>query len=361
MREKKYPLRALCTVLALCLGMAAASPMAHATTPEQEAVLATDQRSMNNPKGTFETPAAASRFWPFHPDTWNAARLIVDNALEQLFAGHADPEAVQRIIAYAPIVTDEELPARGQWDDSIQCILQNGMRDVYIVLRETGRPGVYELLTIHSPLAGDVFWEPLNVEYDAASGWIYGTNEDGLLGIGYDYNVSKYLLRAAVNGWNRALGYSFLFDIGAPLVFFFIDTLIFPFSYQGRDWKIQFWKGLYMPSNGAEIGIYEKDPCQPVFWDASDTMLDISMQLYQGDALFFDYGTQRTWWTAGFVYGNYLLTPLLPAKQLRLAGTILFEEKDMLDAFLASFEKNRPANMTGYADGLLFVFDWQTG
>jgi len=359
-RKKKYPLRVLCAVLILCLGAAAVSPGAYALTPEQEATLATSQRSMNNPGGSFRAPEAASRFWPFHPDTWNAAALIIGNAMEQLFLGNADADTVRRVMEYAPIVKDGELPARGPWDDTMQCILQDGTRDVYIVLRETGRPGVYELLTIHSPAwQGDVFWLPLNVEYDAAAGEIYGSHGEGLLNIGYDYNVSKHLIRSSANGWNRILGYNLLFDFIAPSLLFFFETQRFPFSYQGRDWMIQFWKGYYTLSNGAEIGIYEKDPGQPFFWDATGTPLDISMKLYQDDKLYFDYGTQHTWWTAGFRYGNPLTTPLLPASRLRLTGTIRFEDKGMLEAFLASFEKNRPANMTGYADGLLFVFDWQ--
>ena len=359
--KKKFCLRALGVMLSLCLVASMASPSAYATTPEQEAVLASGQRSLNNPKGVFTTPEAVTDLRLFHPATRQAARLIVSNAIDQLRYGNADLEAMPRILAYAPIVTDEELPPRGEWDDILQYMLQNGIRNVYIVLRETDRPGIYQLLTLYSTRAGEVFWVPQSIEYEPSTGWIYDTEDKGLLGIGYDYNAANYLIRSAVNGWNRALGYNLLFDIGAPLVFFYIDTLRFPFSYDGRDWMIQFWKGIYLLSNGAEIGIYERDPGQAFFWDASDTTLDVSMQVYQGETLFFDYGTQHTWWTGGFRYGNFRKTPLLTAKQLRLTGTIAFEDQAMLDAFLVSFEENRPENMVGNVEGLLFSFDWQTG
>jgi len=363
-KKRRLMLRTLCAILALCLGAAVALPMAYATTPEREAVLATGQRSRNNPDGIFTAPAAVTSLRLFHPETRQATRLIASNIIEQLISGHSDPDAVRRIMAYAPIVTDGELPPLDMGDDLLQYLLhmlQIGARNVYIALRETDRPDVYQIITLFSTQAGEVFWVPQGIEYDAATGWIYGTDNDGILGIGFDYNVSQYMVRSASDAWQRPIGYNRLFDIATPLVLTFLDTLRFPFVYQGRDWMIQIWKGYYGPSNGAEIGIYEKDTGHAFFWDASDTMLDISMQLYQEDTLFFDYGTQRTWWTGGFRYGNYLLTPLLPARQLRLTGTINFEDPGMRDAFWASFEANKNDLITGTMDGMIFSFDWQTG
>jgi len=359
MTSRRLPC-ATALLLALCLA-AAASPAAYATTPEQEAVLATSQRSMNNPDGVFTVPEARTSLELFHPATWRAARLVLENTVEQFRTGHADPEAVRRILAYAPIVRDEELPTAALWDDTLQYVLENGIRNIYIVLHETDRPGVYQLLTIYSNRDGRVRWVPQDIEYDAASGWIYGTGGDGVLGIGYEYNVRQYMSRSVPGTWQRALGYNRAYDLFAPLLSIYFDTLRFPFSYDGRDWMIQLWKGIYMPSNGAEIGLYEKDPKQPFFWDASDTLLDISMKMYQGETLFFDYGTQRTWWAGGFRYGNFLLTPLLPPSKLRLTGTITFEDSGMRDAFWASFEANRNAAITGKMEGMVFSFDWAAG
>ena len=358
-KKRRFLLRTLCAILSICLAAAMAAPMAHATTPGQEAALATGQRSINNPKGVFAVPEADTSLRLFHPETRQAARLIVDNTIEQFLNGSADAEAVQRILAYAPVVTDGELPPRGDWDSMLQYILENGMRNVYIALRETDSLSVYQILTLYSTRAGEVYWVPQGIEYDAATGWIYGTENDGILGIGFDYNVSKYMARSTPNAWLRPLGYNRLVDMAAPLLLTYLDTLRFPFEYEGRDWMIQFWKGLYGPSNGAEIGLYEKPSGRPFFWDASGTMLDISMQLYQGDKLFFDYGTQRTWWTGGFRYGNFRRTPLVCPRQLRLTGAIAFEDQGMADAFLASFKENKGAYMTGSLDGLVFSFDWK--
>jgi len=354
---KQFLSHAAALLLALCLA-AAAAPMALATTPQEEAVLATGQRSMNKPEGVFTVPETPAGLRLFHPLTLRAGRLLLDNALEQLRTGQADPDAMRRIMAYAPIAMDEELPPVQEWDDPLRNMLEYGVRSIYIALRETDRPGVYQIVTLYYNRDGEARWAPQNIEYDSNTGWIYDTADIGLLGTGFDYNVVGYLVRATPDSWERSIGFNWLFDTLAPLLFVYVDGLRFTFSYNGHDWALWFWKGVYLLSNGAEVGIYEKDPVRPLHWNASDTMLDISMKVYQGDTLFFDYGTQRTWWTGGFKYGSVRGTPLVRPKQLRLTGTILFEEQEMLDAFLVSFEENKPANMTGSAQGLLFSFDW---
>jgi len=355
---KQLLTHAAALLLALCL-VAAAAPAAFATTPEQEAVLATGQRSMNQPEGVFTIPETPAGLRLLHPDTRKAASLILSNVGDQFRTGQGDAEAMRRIMAYTPIATDEELPPAHEWDDLLQYAMEYGMRGIYLALRETDRTGVYQIIALYYNRDGEARWAPQNLEYDSNTGWLYDTIDVGLMGIGFDYNFPEYLLRTAPGTWQRSLGYNILFDAFSPLMLIYLDTLRFPFSYEGRDWMIQFWKGYYLASNGAEIGIYEKNPGTPIFWDASDTMLDISMRVFQGDTLFFDYGTQRTWWTGGFKYGNFLRTPLVLPKQLRLTGTITFEEPGMADAFWASFQANKGAYMTGTMEGLVFSFDWK--
>ncbi|MCL2507985.1 MAG: DUF4474 domain-containing protein [Oscillospiraceae bacterium] len=397
--KKKYRLmtRALCVLLSLCAAAAIILPAAIATapeenavslerrraaalaaaeenavsvsesqpeaaiaasTPEQEAVLDKGQRSINNPDGIFILPEPDASLRLFHPDTWQAASMIIENALEQLFQGNSDPEAIGRIMAQAPIVKESELPLRGEWDDSMQYMMQNGFRNVYIALRETAEPDVYQLITIFTTRHGEMFYVPQGILYHAATGWITSTSGDGILGIGFDYNVG-HLTRATDKGWQRTTGYNRLFDLLAPMLLIYIDTMRVPFSYDGRDYMVQIWKGLYGPSNGAEIGLYEKDPKETFFWDASDLNLEMSMMVYQGDELFLDCGTQNTWWIGVFRYGSYTKTPLLPASGLRLTGSITFEDPDMLAAFLEAFEQSKDGRITGTVDGLMFSFDWR--
>jgi hypothetical protein len=360
MSRKGNPAPRLAAVLlALCL--AAAAPPAFASTPEQEAVLATDQRSMNHPGGAFTVPETPARLRLFHPKTWQAVRLILDNVADQFRTGHAAPEAMGRILTYAPIVTNEELPAGHEWDDLLQYVLEYGIHNIYIALRETNRIGVYQVVVLFYNWDGAARWAPLAIEYDASTGWLYGTGDAGLIGIGYDYNVREYMLRSAPGTWQRSLGFNRLFDLLSPLLLIFLDTQRFPFSYGGREWMVQIWKGYYLASNGAEIGLYERDPGSLFHWNASDTMMDVTMRVYQGDRLFFEFGPQRTWWASAFKYGNIALTPLLRPRELRLAGAIAFEDPGMAEAFFASFEENGSSLITGELDGAVFRFDWAAG
>jgi len=204
--------------------------------------------------------------------------------------------------------------------------------------------------------------QQLPTEYDRAAGLIRGTGEKGIFGTGFEIFTDDCLVRTTSDTWAKYFGYNIIYDHVSPCVLIFVDTLRFPFTYDGRDWMIQIWKGSYVVFfNGAEIGLYEKPSGRPAFWDASETMLEMSMRLYQGENLFFDYPPYTTWWACGFRSGNLCRTPIVSASQLRLTGTIRFEDQIMLDAFFSSFEANRPANMTGQTDGLLFEFDWLPG
>jgi len=365
MRKKKLVSfqRALGIVLACSLVVAAAAPMTYATTAEREsALLATDQRSINNPEGRFEVPGASESFRLLHPGTRSAIWLAYLNFLQQLFLGSGEAESFRRILAYTPIITkDDDIPSlEALGNDTLSQVLNNGMRDIFFAFLETEDPNIYRLVGIHSTRTGEKYGISSGVIYNTATGLFGSENAFGILSSGYEYNVDQEMLRTAVRGWNSLFGFNIFFDMAAPLLLFNLQTQRFRFSYQGKDWMIQIWKGFYTISNGAEIGIYEKPAGRPVHYDASDTMLEISMKLYQKDELYFDYGTQRTWWAGGFSYASPIYRQL-PPRQLRLTGTILFEEQGMLEAFLESFEKNRPSNMTGGAEGLLFSYDWQTG
>ena len=362
-------LRALCALLAACLAavvcapVAIAAPAAASMAPGLEArLLATDQRSINNPQGVTVLPEANPRFWPIHPDTQRAGVLLIMNTLQQLLLGNADPEAPKRIFEYMPIVTRDQLPPPAKIGLNVYLplyMIQNSTRNNYLVLMETDQPDLYEVIPLMSTRSNELIWASFGIFYDASTGWIRDASERGMLYLGYDYNLD-YTLSATPLGWQRWFGFSPIYDYGAPLVGIHIDTLRFIFPYDGREYIVHMWKGSYGPSNGGEIGLYEtSDSIFPWPWYGSDTRLEMSMRVYQGDKLYLEHGPETTWWLGAFRYGNARRTPLLPAGELRMTGSIRFEDKAMLDAFLVSFEENRPANITGSAKGLLFTFDWQ--
>jgi len=364
-RQYRLMLRTLCCMLSLCFVAIAAAPMAYATTPAQEAaLLATDQRSINNPQGSFEVPGALPRYRLLYPNTLAAMRLALQNFLQQLFFGSGEAESFRRILAYTPIVKeDAELPedevtSLADLDiNALRLLLDKGLRDICFVFKETQEPGVYRIVGILTARSDEKYWMSSGMIYDANTGIMASENGTGILGTGYEYGVDQQMLRTAPNGWNGLLGFNRLYDMLTPLIFFFLETQRIQFSYQGKDWMIQIWKGFYTMSNGAEIGIYEKPAGRPFHWDASDTMLDMSMKVYQGEQLYLDFGTQHTWWAGGFSYASPIYKQVAP-KRIRLTGTITFEDPGMRDAFWESFQALKNDLMTGTMDGMVFSFDW---
>lgn len=359
MKKHRLLPRALGFALAVVLAGAAGAPAARATTPEQEAALATEQRSMNNPGGETVLPEANPRFWPMHPDTQRAGFLILRNVAEQFLTGNADPDAIARIFEYMPIVTYGQLPRRENLSFDPQLflyMLRHGTRNIYLTLAETDEPDLYEFIPLISIKEGELVWSSFGIYYNAATGWITDASGAGIFYLGYEYNV-RQTIRAVSGGWQRPFGFNRLYDGIARLFTVYIDTLRFPFAYKGKEYMLQLWKGYYGPSNGAEIGLYEASKI-PFHWDASETEPVMSMRLYQGDKLFLEHAPEKTWWAGAFRYGNYLRTPLLPACRLRLTGTVAFEDPGMLAAFMAAFEGSRTKGITGEAQGNSFVFAW---
>jgi len=368
MKKNRSIQRLLCAALALCLGMAVASPIALAVTQEQEAVLATDQRSMNNPGGAFTLPEIPEDRRLFHPDTLTAGQLIFTNIAQQILLGSGEAESFRRVFAYAPIVREGDAlpPSVPDWPEGdapfvpyMRTIWQTGMRGIYVALEETAEPDIYRVVLFYLTREGEVFLHDVGTLYNAATGDLAGENGRGIMNTGYNYDAVQQMTYTAVNGWNRQFGFNALYDAATPLILFYLDTLRFPFEYQGRDVMFQFWKGFYTISNGGEIGIYEKPSDRPFHWDASDIMLDISLQIYRGDALYFDTGVRHSWWIGAFCYALPVCRQL-PPKQLRMTGTITFEDPEMRDAFWASFQANKDDYIAGTLDGMVFSFDWKT-
>ena len=356
--------RTFCVLLVLCFMAVMASPMASALTSEQEKTLQSGQRSINNPKGTFSVPKSGSAFQIFQKDSLAAGQMIVSNLLRQLVTGHTDPEFTQ-IMAYAPLAKmGDDLPPQRELSFAkvLKALFTEGMNNLYIVLLETEQENLCHVIAFYTNWKGDINWTTTGILYDAKTGVIQGADDTGVWGMGKAFDLDQFMSMETRGNSNRKYGFNVIFDWLTPLVLMNLQTLRFPFEYNDKDYMLQFWKGsYYVISDGAEVGIYERPKSRLLHWDASDTELEMTMKMYQKDELFYEYGPYRTWWTGAFRYGNPILMPVYTPKNLRLTGTILFEDTAMLGAFLASFEANRPANMTGRADGLLFEYDWQIG
>lgn len=83
-------------------------------------------------------------------------------------------------------------------------------------------------------------------------------NED-LKPAGFAYNMKEDYFYSLRNCWQREAGYCRLYDEGSPFFNMIMDCEPITFSYGGKRWLIELWKGQYGITTGAEIGIYNTD------------------------------------------------------------------------------------------------------
>ncbi|MBR6531342.1 MAG: DUF4474 domain-containing protein [Clostridia bacterium] len=184
--------------------------------------------------------------------------------------------------------------------------------------------------------------------YDPATGNV--TNEDGSGLLGFSYDANEGVFYASSNAWQRTFGYTFIYDVAAPVIVCWFDTSRIFFEYDNKEWMVQLWKGQYgWVLIGAEIGLYYRDFDNPMidengvnyFKCADDEMLiKMSMSLYRNDTLLFSRGQQYSWWLTGFVPGALTGWGAQPTAtdDLALDATLNFTDTEMMLAFIEGLE-----------------------
>lgn len=155
---------------------------------------------------------------------------------------------------------------------------------------------------------------------------------------GFCYDPGQDVFSTRTDAWQRSFGYGKLYDLAAPSMNMVLDTEPVYFNYQKKTWLIQFWKGQYGITAGAEIGIYHADSVIPpmlrgqTLFQAADTeeMLPMHIRLlFCGRQLFCF--AKKHWWLTGFLIGKWISPSNLTAEY-----TITFPDFEMCDSFLAS-------------------------
>lgn len=169
----------------------------------------------------------------------------------------------------------------------------------------------------------------------------------GLSRMGYDVIGQKsyiYNDDKDPDCFQKNFGYNPLYDWGANLIDFSIETTKLDFDYDNKEYRIQLWKGQYISGEigtvGGEIGVYtrprgslgehyncaEQDDWvkmeMTVFWDEFDN----GEYLPQFSRNYDDF-----WWATGFVDGQ--LKDRRDSNTLRLLGRITFESEEQAAAF----------------------------
>ena len=226
------------------------------------------------------------------------------------------------------------------------CVPEEDDENCYeIVLDITLRDG-----SVHRVTTGAIVNTETNEIYDR-----YG---NGIVGTGYNFSLSEMLLYTTVTSWTRDFGFCLFYDIFSYTTpFFFYETRRIKFNYDGLDWMIQVWKGNYLVSNGAEVGIYTRDEKRfgSIYDCANDEqMMEMSMELYHGDDLLFSRPKQLHWWLTGFRISD----TLYPAGSMTLKFSIEMKNAEMLNAFCKAIENNYRKDMTYTVDGLTVNVVW---
>lgn len=150
---------------------------------------------------------------------------------------------------------------------------------------------------------------------------------------GFLFDAKQDIVISKNNAWQRELGYSDLYDLNAPFFNIVMDAEPIYFDYDNKHYRLEFWKGQYGITTGAEVGVYvrEFDSKLPkgIYRSANDNeRLDISFHLFKNCYLF----SRRdlSWWLTGFDVFKFS-----KPKDLKMNVSIRFPNINMQTAFIA--------------------------
>ncbi len=160
---------------------------------------------------------------------------------------------------------------------------------------------------------------------------------------GYAYNPEKDIFFSTMEAWQRKMGYCRLYDEAAAPLGMIIDSEPIYFSYGGKKWLIEFWKGQYGMTTGCEVGVYTTsgpdlnipEVFNGTFYTCASNRDRLYMQCYlskNGQKLLSR--KHRHWWLTGFKLGEFS-----EPSELVLDIYITFKDKKMRNAFLTSLKE----------------------
>lgn len=171
--------------------------------------------------------------------------------------------------------------------------------------------------------------------------------------LGFEYKLSQDIFTSRLDAWQKDYGYCRAYDVGALHFNMVFDCEPIYFDYDGCTWLIEFWKGQYGITTGAEIGIYKADTLIAVdcrqtthFHCVSPAEMPIfSFTLLRG-LLPICRLCARHWWLTGFCVGKYT-----EPEQLSMKITVTFPTCQMCCAFVKGMQE------AGYAPEDIYTSD----
>ena len=154
--------------------------------------------------------------------------------------------------------------------------------------------------------------------------------------LGYCYDVSQDIFTSTTDAWQKKFGYGAIYDKFAPLFNMVMDCQPVYFDKEKKTWLIEFWKGQYGMSAGAEVGIYSSDysdtpleaPQNRHYESVDDSELfPIKINLFHEEELMVT-REKKHWWLTGFVLGEFS-----HKEELGMEISITFRDFQMRNAF----------------------------
>lgn len=198
--------------------------------------------------------------------------------------------------------------------------------------------------------------------------------------LSYQYSyIDDYYYTNDKDAWQYNFGFGKIYDFVSPYILLEYDYIRIFFTYEGKDWMLQMWKGQYgLVFYGGEIGIYNRPHDEDgigawTFFNcpAEEDWLKMEMTLWHED-MNGNWNREFTreydyyWWCTGFKNGH--LRQEEPADELRLTGRITFKDAEMtslvasglVECGLAESQTRDGIALDGFCvEGNDIYFSWQ--
>jgi len=160
---------------------------------------------------------------------------------------------------------------------------------------------------------------------------------------GFAYDPSNDLFYSLMDCWQRKFGYCRLYDEASALFSMIIDCEPIYFRYRDKKWLLEFWKGQYGMTTGAEVGIYytsKPDLDIPGIFKGTfyhcvkdEDRINMSFILRKNGNILFT-RTGYHWWLTGFKLGEF-------SQPSELAMDIILDlhDREMTEAFVRGLKE----------------------
>ncbi len=151
---------------------------------------------------------------------------------------------------------------------------------------------------------------------------------------GFQYDICQDIFYSTKDAWQREMGYGRIYDEHAISMGMVFDCEPIYFSYNQKSYLLEFWKGQYGMSTGAEIGFYVSDEVggehpERLFYRcvSDEEMLQMRFVLRKKGRILV-MREEKHWWLTGFVLGEFS-----QKEELGMEVSITFRDCQMRNAF----------------------------